>query len=86
MFKTFLIALVLVGGFENPPLLAAPVSPLVEAVKSGNREAALALVAKRVESATTKPGQSEGEKKAKKPSQAARAAGSKAGSSKRDTT
>jgi len=47
---------------------------------------AIELVAKRVESATTKPGQSEGEKKAKKPSQAALAAGSKAGSSKSDTT
>ncbi len=48
---------------------------------------AIELVAKRVESATPKPGQSEGEKKVKKPpSQAALATGSKAGSTKSATT
>ena len=48
---------------------------------------AIELVAKRVESTASKPGPSEGEKKAKKPgSQAALAAGSKAGSTKSATT
>lgn len=48
---------------------------------------AIELVAKRVESAGSKPGPSEGEKKVKKPaSQAALAAGSKTGTTKSATT
>ena len=59
MLKASVLALLVLGGAEAPPLhaaeapapraAAAAASPLVEAVKSGNRDAALALVAQRVD-------------------------------------
>jgi ankyrin len=49
MRKTVLVALLVLGGLENPPLRAAASPPLVDAVKSGNRDAAMKLITQRVD-------------------------------------
>ena len=49
MLRPALIALLVLGAAEAAPLRAAGSPPLIEAIKSGKRDAALALVAKRVD-------------------------------------
>ena len=49
MSKAFSIALLVLGGFATTHLVAAGSPPLIDAIKSGKRDAALALVAKRVD-------------------------------------
>ena len=55
MRRIFLVALLVVGGLESPPLHGAGSPPLVEAIKAGNRASALALMAKNVDVNAAEP-------------------------------